>query len=46
MWVHMIIWPIFIMGVTALVMRPIKSIMVALQYRHRDVETYDDSAQQ
>jgi uncharacterized protein (DUF983 family) len=46
MWVHMVIWPIFIMGVTALAMRPIKSIMVALQYRHRDVETYDDSAQQ
>ena len=46
MWVHMVLWPIFILGVTALAMRPIKSIMVALQYRHRDVENYDDSAQQ
>lgn len=46
MWVHLIIWPMFIMGVTAAVIRPIKATMVALQYRHRDVETYDDSAQQ
>jgi uncharacterized protein (DUF983 family) len=46
MWVHLMLWPVFILGVTAAVMRPIKAVMVALQYRHRDVETYDDSGQQ
>jgi len=46
LWVHFLIWPVFIVGVTMLALRPIKSVMVALQYRHRDVETYDDSSQQ
>lgn len=46
MWVHLILWPVFIIAITALALRPIKSVMVALQYRHRDIETYDDSAQQ
>jgi uncharacterized protein (DUF983 family) len=46
LWVHFIIWPVFVLGVTFLALRPIKAVMVALQYRHRDVEHYDDSAQQ
>jgi uncharacterized protein (DUF983 family) len=46
MWVHLILWPTFIIGVALAALRPIKAIMVAQQNRHRDVETYDDSAQQ
>ena len=46
MWVHLLLWPSLIITISMLALRPIKSIMVALQYRHRDVETYDDSGQQ
>ena len=46
MWVHLLLWPTLIISISLLALRPIKSIMVALQYRHRDVETYDDSGQQ
>jgi len=46
MWVHLILWPAFIVAVALAALRPIKAIMVAQQYRHRDVETYDSSAQQ
>lgn len=37
-WVHMVIWPAFIVLVAGLALRPVKATMVALQYRFRDVE--------
>lgn len=46
MWVHLILWPTLIVTISLLALRPIKAIMVALQYRHRDVEKYDESGQQ
>ncbi len=41
-WAHIIIWPIFIAVVVGFSLRPVKSIMVGLQYRYRNVE-HDDS---
>lgn len=38
MWVHMTLWPAFIAVAVGASLRPIKAAMVALQYRHRDVE--------
>jgi uncharacterized protein (DUF983 family) len=37
-WVHAVLWPTFIALVVGLSLRPVKAIMVALQYRYRDVE--------
>jgi len=37
-WVHMLIWPVFIGLVVGFSLRPVKALMVALQYRYRDVE--------
>ncbi len=37
-WVHMVIWPVFIVAVAGAALRPVKATMVALQYRFRDVE--------
>lgn len=45
-WVHLVMWPTFIIAVSLAALRPIKAVMVAQQYKHRDVETYDESAQQ
>jgi uncharacterized protein (DUF983 family) len=41
MWVHMVIWPVFISVFAGLALRPVKATMVALQYRFRDVERAD-----
>jgi len=38
LWVHMAVWPIFIGLVVGFSLRPVKALMVALQYRYRDVE--------
>jgi len=38
LWVHMVIWPLFIALIAGLTLRPVKAIMVALQYRYRNVE--------
>jgi uncharacterized protein (DUF983 family) len=38
LWVHMVIWPTFIGLVVGFSLRPVKALMVALQYRYRDVE--------
>lgn len=38
MWVHMVVWPLFIAVVAGFGLRPVKATMVALQYRYRDVE--------
>lgn len=41
LWVHMTLWPAFIAAAVGLSLRPVKALMIALQYRYRDVE--DDS---
>lgn len=46
MWVHMVVWPLVILGAVTLTLRPVKALMIALQYRHRDVEHADKSGQQ
>lgn len=38
MWVHLVVWPLFIVLFAGLALRPVKATMVALQYRFRDVE--------
>lgn len=45
MWVHMVVWPLFIAGVVGGMLPRVKAVMVALQYRYRDVER-DHSNQQ
>ncbi len=37
-WVHVLIWPVFIALFVGFTLRPVKAIMVGLQYRYRDVE--------
>lgn len=37
-WVHMVVWPVFILLFAGLALRPVKATMIALQYRFRDVE--------
>ncbi|MEQ8655023.1 MAG: DUF983 domain-containing protein [Kiloniellales bacterium] len=34
-WVHMLVWPVFILGLSLLLLRPAKALLVALQYKHR-----------
>ncbi|MDE0799699.1 MAG: DUF983 domain-containing protein [Rhodospirillaceae bacterium] len=46
MWVHMVMWPLVIVGAVAVTLRPVKALMIALQYRYRDVESIDKSGQQ
>jgi uncharacterized protein (DUF983 family) len=36
-WVHVIVWPVFIATVVGFGLRPVKALMVALQYKYRDV---------
>jgi uncharacterized protein (DUF983 family) len=38
MWVHVVIWPLFIALAVGFLLRPVKGIMIALQYRYRSVE--------
>lgn len=38
MWVHLLVWPTFIALAVGFSLRPVKAIMVGLQYRYRDVE--------
>ncbi len=37
-WVHIAIWPAFIMTFIGLTLRPVKATLFALQYRYRSVE--------
>ena len=45
MWVHMAIWPVVILGGALALLRPLKGLMIALQYHHRasdsGTQTYD-----
>ncbi len=34
-WLHLVIWPVVILGLTLASMRPLKAYVVALQFRHR-----------
>jgi uncharacterized protein (DUF983 family) len=38
LWVHAVIWPIITVPAAIFMMRPVKSALVALQYRHRAAE--------
>jgi uncharacterized protein (DUF983 family) len=42
LWVHAVIWPFVIFGGAILMLRPLKSTLLALQYRHRR-DTFDGS---
>ena len=35
MWVHVAIWPVTIVGGALALLRPMKGLMIALQYRHK-----------
>ena len=35
MWVHLAIWPVAIVGGALALLRPMKGVMIALQYRHK-----------
>ena len=38
MWVHIVIWPVFILGLALLLLRVLKATLIALQYRYRTTE--------
>lgn len=38
LWLQMVIWPTFTIAAVCAALRPVKALMIALQYRHRDVE--------
>jgi len=46
LWVHMTLWPLVILVVVLLTLRPVKATMIALQYKHRTTEDTDSSNQQ
>jgi uncharacterized protein (DUF983 family) len=35
LWVHAVLWPPVVVGLAILLLRPLKGVLVALQYRHR-----------
>jgi uncharacterized protein (DUF983 family) len=37
-WVHVILWPTFIAAAVGFSLRPVKALMVGLQYRYRAVD--------
>jgi len=37
-WVHLVLWPALLLGGTLALLRPLKALMVAQQYRHRSTE--------
>ena len=34
-WLHVVIWPIFVFGLTLLLLRPLKAKFIGIQYRRR-----------
>ncbi len=44
MWLHVAIWPALILGTSLGLLRPVKGVLIALQYRHkaRESGTLDD----
>lgn len=45
-WVHALLWGPLILAVTLLPLRPMKGLMIALQYHHKAAEGRTDSAGQ
>ena len=41
LWLHAVMWGPVIIGLTLVLLRPLKGIMVALQYRHRSTSEQD-----
>jgi uncharacterized protein (DUF983 family) len=45
LWLHVLIWPPLILGGSLALLRPMKGVMIALQYHHKasdsGTETYD-----
>ncbi|WP_371135082.1 DUF983 domain-containing protein [Thalassospira sp.] len=41
LWLHALLWFPTVLGVTAILLRPLKGIMIALQYRHRSTSEQD-----
>jgi len=45
LWLHVVIWPPLILGGSLALLRPMKGVMIALQYHHKasesGTETYD-----
>lgn len=39
LWLHALIWPVVILGGALALLRPMKGLLIALQYRHRAGET-------
>lgn len=39
MWLHMTVWPVLIIGGALALLRPMKGVMIALQYRHKASES-------
>ena len=39
MWVHMMIWPVVILGGAIGLLRPMKGLLIALQYHHKASES-------
>ncbi len=35
MWVYAVVWPLVILGLALGLLRPLKAVMIALQFRHR-----------
>ncbi len=46
MWLHLAVWPPIILGAALGLLRPMKGVLIALQYRHRgsDSDTIDGDA--
>lgn len=42
MWVHIVLWPPLILGLSLLLLRFLKSLLIALQFKHR-AEDYDEA---
>lgn len=42
MWVHILLWPPVVLGLSLLLLRFLKSLLIALQFKHR-AEEYDES---
>ena len=39
LWLHMVLWPIVILGGALALLRPMKSLLIALQYHHKASES-------
>ena len=37
LWIHALLWPIFILAGAVALLRPFKATLIALQFRHRDL---------